>query len=141
MDSNPLTWTKVDYASLNPKQKEDRNYCRIAAILADYGVVCSRLDNDWLGADFLAHRLDGRTLKVQLKARLTIDKKYVGKDLWIAWPVNGNCYVVPHQTLVDVLAQQGRLKTVSWQRDGHYNIGRLSTRLVNSLQSFLLRPT
>ena len=41
-----------------------------------------KLTDDWHGADFLVHHFDGTTtLKVQLKARLTIDRKNAGRDL------------------------------------------------------------
>jgi hypothetical protein len=42
------------------------------------------LADDWQGADFLAYHKDGfETLKVQLKARLTIDRNYEEKKHWL----------------------------------------------------------
>ena len=35
---------------------------------------------NWNGADFLAHHMvTGEMLKIQLKGRVTIDKKYIGE--------------------------------------------------------------
>ena len=71
----PLRWIGAE--GLNPKQKEIYNFQKIAAALADYGFNCIKLQDDWLGADFLAYHKDGsQTLRVQLKGRVTIDKKY-----------------------------------------------------------------
>jgi hypothetical protein len=70
---------KINYNDLNSKQKENYNYHKVAAALADYGYDSMRLNNDWQGADFIAVK-DDEMLKVQLKGRFTIDKKYIGKD-------------------------------------------------------------
>ena len=81
---------RVDYADLSSKQKEIFNYQKIAGALADYGFNCIKLADDWQGADFLAYHKDGeQTLKVQHKARVTIDRKYLGKGLYMAFPHNG----------------------------------------------------
>ena len=70
---------RIDYDSLNGKQKEIYNFQKSAAVLADYGFNCIKLADDWQGADFLAYHKDGdETLRVQLKARLTIDRNTAG---------------------------------------------------------------
>ena len=64
---------RIVYDELNPKQKEIYNFQKVAALLADYGFNCIKLDDDWQGADFLAFHKDGTTtLRVQLKARVTM---------------------------------------------------------------------
>ncbi len=56
-----------------------------------------RLANDWNGADFLAHHMvTGETLKIQLKGRVSIAKKYIGKDLWIVCPLEDRWLAIPH---------------------------------------------
>ena len=134
---DPSTWRKIDYASLNAKQKENCNFHRIAAILSGYGVDCARLENDWDGADFLAIH-QGDALRVQLKGRLTIDKKYIGKKLWIAWLSDGGCYLVRHRDLVRILGKRGVLDTRSWTDAGHYNMGRIPQDLIDQLEDYLL---
>ena len=71
---------KVNYKDLNARQKENYNYHKVASALADCGYDCMRLNNDWQGADFIAVHNDGKEmLKIQLKGRFTIDKKYQNK--------------------------------------------------------------
>ena len=49
-------------------EKEPHPFQKVAALLADYGFNCIKLDDDWQGADFLAFHKDGATtLRVQLK--------------------------------------------------------------------------
>jgi len=41
-------------------------------------------------------RITGEVVKIQLKGRLTIDRKYLKKQLYIAFSDNGNWYCYPH---------------------------------------------
>ena len=100
----------VSYKELNSRQQENYNFQKVAARLADYGFNCLRLSDDWQGADFIACHVDNETfLKVQLKGRLVIDKKYCGKDIFIAFFHGDDCYVYPHDEFLNYLTQQGRL--------------------------------
>ena len=93
---------------LNARQKENFNFQKVASTLADYGFNCIRLSDDWQGADSLACHIDGKTfLKVQLKGRLTFQKKYKGKDIYIAFNEGGKCYIYPHDK---VLQEKGLLR-------------------------------
>jgi len=76
--------TKVSYKDLNSKQKENYNYHKVAAALENYGYDSMRLNNDWEGADFISVKGDDM-IKIQLKGRFTLDKKYEKKDLYIAF--------------------------------------------------------
>ncbi|MEL4177787.1 hypothetical protein [Roseateles sp. PN1] len=128
---------KVDYEDLNSRQQENYNFQKIAAHLADYGFNCIRLSDDWQGADFIACHRDGQSfLKVQLKSRLFIQKKYSGKDIYIAF-INRNkdktedVYVYPHDIVQNELLargeENGTLKeSVSWKERGGYSWGYLS---------------
>jgi hypothetical protein len=72
----------IVYSQLNARQKENFNFLKVSAVLADYGYMTMRLNDDWQGADFIAQHIDGGTfLKVQLKSRLAFGTKYQGKDL------------------------------------------------------------
>jgi len=65
-----LKLTKVDYSKLNARQKENYNFLKVSAVLADYGFMTMRLSDDWQGAAFTAQHIDGGTfLRVQLKSR------------------------------------------------------------------------
>lgn len=88
---------KIDFKSLNSRQKENFNFQKVAGYLADYGFNCLKLSDDWQGADFLACHINGtHFLKVQLKGRMVLDQKYVGKNIYIAFVQDLGCYVYPH---------------------------------------------
>lgn len=131
-------WGKVEYDSLDPKQKEIYNFQKVAAVLADYGFNCVKLVDDWEGADFLALRKDSdEMLKVQLKSRLTIDKKYCGKDLWIAFPVKKCWYMVPHDELVEIVGRcTPALKNNAWVVQGNCNWHTPPRRLLEDLDEY-----
>lgn len=101
---------RIDYGDLNARQQENYNFQKIAARLADYGFNCLRLSDDWHGADFIACHLDGVTfLKVQLKGRLAIDKKYIGKAIHIGFLWGEDCFVYPHDAFLEGLIDRGGL--------------------------------
>ena len=94
MTENCSCFKEVSYERLTPRQKELFNFQKIAATLADRGFNCIKLADDWQGADFLAYHISGTTtLKVQLKSRVTIDKKYCGKDIWIVFQFISKCLI------------------------------------------------
>jgi len=74
-----IAFKRVGYLDLNGRQKENYNYHKISAILAEYGFTTIRLSDDWEGADFIAKHIDGQYLLVQQKSRLAFAKKYEGK--------------------------------------------------------------
>ena len=127
---------RVAYKKLNSRQKESYNFHKLAAELADYGFTCMQLADDWEGADFLAvHYLGDSVLKVQLKGRLTIATKYVGKDLWIAFPHGGEWYMVEHERLVEIIGECTTfLESDSWAK-GWYSTASPSKVLLERLQT------
>ena len=112
---------KVDYNKLNARQKENYNYHKVASALADYGYDSMRLNNDWEGADFIAVKGDDM-LKIQLKGRLTIDKKYLNKDLYIAFIEHDKVKLYFHDDIASLLPEKSRL-TASWKEEGKYSWG------------------
>ncbi len=131
---------RVAYEQLTGKQKEIFNFQKVAAKLADYGFNCIKLDDDWHGADFLAYHKDGdQTLKVQLKSRLTISKKYIGKDLYICFRHGDDWYLIDHDTLVDILGGlTGWLRTSSWRKHAGYSSATPSRKILQGLSEFKL---
>lgn len=116
-----LMFEPVSYTQLNSRQKENYNFHKVAARLADYGFHCLRLTDDWQGADFIACHIDGQTfLKVQLKGRLCLDKKYIGKDIYIAFLRGDDCFVDPHDELLATVKASGVLDEESerWRDHG-----------------------
>jgi hypothetical protein len=131
---------RIKYSELTARQKENYNYQKISAILADYGFVTLRLSDDWQGADFIAQHIDGETfLRVQLKGRLTFLKSYIGRNLHIAFRASGNWYLFPHdEVLKAVLKVTSIRRTVSWRQRGGYSFPRRSRQLKELLQPYLL---
>lgn len=138
----PLNLTRIQYKDLDARQKENYNYQKLAAALADYGFVTLRLSSDWNGADLIAQHIDGDTfLKVQLKARFTFCKKYIGKGLYIAFPRRGDWYLYPHDELLEQVDQMIGLKnTSSWKESGTYSFASLSKQLFRLLNQYQIEP-
>jgi hypothetical protein len=139
---NCTRFEKVQYDSLNARQKELFNFQKLAATLADYGYNCIKLADDWQGADFLAYRINGdTTLKVQLKSRLTIDQKYSGKGIWIAFPHGDNWYLIEHDRLVEKVGKQTNwLSSLSWKDKHGYSSVSINAGLLESLAEDKLGP-
>ena len=96
----------IMYDELNSKQKEIYNFQKVAGLLTDFGFNCIKPDDDWQGADFLTYHKDGHeTLKVQLKSRPAINEKYIGKDIYICFPIEGRWYLVSHDELLELVRQ------------------------------------
>lgn len=128
---------KITYSKLNARQKENFNFQKVAGLLADYGFNCMKLVDDWQGADFLAYHVDGnQTLKVQLKSRLTIEKKYLRKNIFMAFPVGRSWYLIEHDRLVAIVNKHTNwLKSESWRGQGMYSTSKPSENLVGAIQS------
>ncbi len=113
----------VPYASLNARQQENYNFHQVAARLAGYGYNSLRLTDDFEGADFIALHVDGETvLKVQLKGRLTVARKYVGKGVHVAFRLGDRIFVYPHDAMLEALERGDRgAGTSSWEEGGAYS--------------------
>ncbi len=113
---------KVAYADLNARQKENFNFQKVSAVLAEYGFITFRLSDDWQGADFIALHISGKVLRVQLKSRLAFYRKYEGKELYVAFADGETWYLYPHDELLPkVLAATTIGATRSWQQHGGYS--------------------
>ena len=131
---------RISYDELTSRQKEIYNFQKVAGILADFGFNCIKLNDDWQGADFLAYHKDGQqTLKIQLKSRLSIYRKYISKEIYMCFPIEGRWYLVPHDELLELVRQHTPwLDTKSWGRGG-YSSAKPSHRLRESLSDFALQ--
>ena len=116
---------RVAYGDLNARQQENYNFHKIAARLADYGYTSMRLSDDFEGADFIALHMDGTTiLRVQLKGRLTLDRKYEGKGLHVAFRLRERMFVYPHDTFLRRVPDDAAFLTNrAWTRDGAVHWG------------------
>ena len=113
---------RIQYPTLTARQKENFNFQKVSAVLADYGFATTRLSDDWNGADFIAQHLSGETLKVQLKSRFCVYRKYSGRDVWVTFPVSHGWYLFPHDRILEhVLQLTGIARTASWSTHGGYS--------------------
>jgi len=131
---------KIKYSDLNSRQKEIYNFQKISSLLADYGFNCIKLADDWQGADFLAyHHNNNSTLKVQLKGRLTIDKKYLNKELFIAFPYNNDWYLIDHDILVNITQKYTPwIESKSWKEKNGYSSKSPSKKLLKEIELYKL---
>lgn len=117
-------YSKIEYSSLNSRQKENYNFHKVASALANYGFNSMRLNDDWQGADFISvHISNGEMIKVQLKGRLTIDKKYIGKDLYIAFIEGDKIKIYLHDDALGII-QENIKDSISWKERGLYSWGK-----------------
>ena len=130
----PISLVKISYASLNSKQQEAHNFQKVSAKLADYGYSTIRLQDDWEGADFIAQHCGGLDfLKVQLKSRLVLDKRYIGKTIYIAFPNKGESYIYEHDILLNYFASLGKIiNGKDWSKHGSYSWPNLPGKVKNT---------
>lgn len=131
---------RIEYDQLNSRQKENFNFQKLSSQLAEYGFSCMWLNDDWQGADFIANHIDGSTfLKVQLKGRLTIDRKYNGKDVYVAFREGEQWYIYPHDQLQEELLASGFMEgTKAWEEGGAYSWPSLTGNLKEHLSRYAL---
>ena len=93
------------------------------------------------GVDFILYRESGQAVrKVQLKARWTIDQKYLGRDIWIAFPMAGDWYLMRHDEMVATAESDGVTQTASWTENGNYSRPRPSAVLVTACAPYRFAP-
>lgn len=99
---------KTAYMLFDSKSKEAFNTAQLGAVLARDQEYLLPLRFDSNGADVLAYNPRScKTRAIQIKACVTIHKKYCGKELWIAFPhwideVQQDWYLVLHDDLVNL---------------------------------------
>ncbi len=132
---------RIEFCDLNARQKEAYNYQKLAAVLADFGLNTIRLTDDWQGADFIAqHCQTGKFLAVQLKGRFGRWKKYIDKEIWVAFRDGDDWYLYEHDAMLQALqeANYTLFETDSWKVDGLYHFPYLSKQLRALLEPYLL---
>lgn len=129
---------KIKYSELNAKQKESYNFQKVSSVLADYGYTTILLADDWQGADFIAMHVSGKEfLKVQLKGRFTLDKKYLEKELYICFPANDQWYLYPHDKVVKDLSSINKFENSdSWKVHGGYSWNKISKAIFEYLKPY-----
>lgn len=133
---------RVAYAKLNARQKENYNFHKASSILAEFGFTTLRLTDDWNGADFIALHVNGDALKVQLKARLSFHRKYLGREIWMCFPADDgrSVYLFPHDGMLEsIKALRTTLATTkSWAERGQYHFPRPAKPILEALEPYKL---
>jgi hypothetical protein len=84
------------------------------------------------GVDFILYRESDRELrKVQLKSRWTINQKYMNRQIWVAFPIASDWYLMPHDEMYKAGEADGVTLTSSWIDNGAYSRPRLSAASIN----------
>jgi hypothetical protein len=142
-------FSKVEYGRLNGRQQEVHNFHQIAARLAQYGYATYPIRDDWNGGDMIArHMLDSRkpTLTIQVKGRMTFAKKYLEKDLWLAFPFKEMVYVFPHDLVLRRYLALRKAKRSpldnnnSWAKGGLVSWRRPTADILEILKPYTLSP-
>ena len=91
-----------------------------------------------LTIDFLAYR-HSEAVRVRVASRLEIRRRLLGKDVHLSFPVHGHWYLLPHDQLVKIAAENAPwLSSASWQEKGWYSTGRPSRVILDRLTPFAL---
>ena len=77
---------------------------------------------------------------MQLKGRWTIDRKYLDRDIWVAFPIVGDWYVMPHDAMVALAEAEGVTKTASWIDGGTYSKPRPSKATIAACVPYRFTP-
>jgi len=91
------------------------------------------------GIDLIALReADGDVRRIQLKSRWIIDQKYVGREVWIAFPEGGRWYLAPHDHMIQYGEELGYCGTKSWIEGGAYSCPTLGKPLASLMAGWVL---
>ncbi len=91
------------------------------------------------GIDLIAHREADDDLKlVQQKSRWTIARKYVGRNIWIAFRDGGEWFLAPHDELVGFGETAGYTATREWAEKGIYHCRAMSRDLRERCEKYRL---
>ncbi|MBW9115834.1 hypothetical protein JNB88_19555 [Rhizobium cauense] len=92
------------------------------------------------GVDLIIYREEiDLLIKIQFKSRWTIDRKYMKRNIGIAFPVGEGLYLVPHDEFVEHIENNTTyLTSRSWMDDGIYHGKRHSAKLLEYLKPFKL---
>lgn len=91
------------------------------------------------GIDLLATKNDvSNIIRIQLKSRWTISKRYVGRPIEIAFKDRGLWYLVRHEDMVSAGEAEGYCQQNSWTKDGGWSVKNMSQSLTDRMTPFTL---
>lgn len=130
---------KIKIENLDSKERERYNLQLLMGTLVQYGYYCQPITIDWNDADLIAvHFKTKQIMRIQLKSRLTVDKKYEKKDLYIAFPIPKkelSWVLIKHDKLIEKIANKTTyLKSKSWKEKGFYSTDNPNEIILNELK-------
>ena len=126
---------KLNFNEMSPTFREHRNFLKLSSVLVDYGYMCSWLPVDDQGADFIAvHCKTNHVLKIQLKGRISVERKYFGKDIYMAFPKDDrkpleDWMIVPHDKLVELF-----ISPASWNKNHGRSSGKIPLKILTGVR-------
>jgi hypothetical protein len=125
-------------ANVSANHVEFANRARLITRLFElgFGVYVPVIDE---GIDLVAYReADKHFRAIQLKTRWTIDKKYLGRDIWIAFPDDQtqDWFLAPHDEMVKLGEDRRYCVTKSWVDRGLYHLAPLGHELRIAMSSW-----
>lgn len=92
------------------------------------------------GIDLIIHREhDDLLIKIQLKSRWTIHKKYKNRGIAMAFPDGDDFYLIPHDYCIEYAeAHKNYLNTSSWEKGGIYHVASMSKTMKEDFAEFKL---
>jgi len=91
------------------------------------------------GIDLIAHREADNDFKlVQQKSRWTIARKYVERNIWIAFRDGGGWFLAPHDEMVRLGEAAGYTATASWIEKGIYHSASMTRNLRERCEKYRL---
>ena len=123
----------------NPQILEAIQRNEIQAYLMKMGWMVYNPAADVGGVDWIAINLSTNELrKIQQKSRFLINKKYIGKDLWIGTAAYGAIYMIPHDKLLETSAGLKAQRTKSWRENGEYHWPSISEAMKKEVQGYAI---
>lgn len=91
------------------------------------------------GIDLIATQNDVTSvIRIQLKTRWTIERKYLGRPIDIAFKDDGVWFLVPHDEMVRAGEAEGYCSQLSWTKDGGWSVKKMSQSLRQRMLPFTL---
>ena len=116
---------KIPHTEMESQQPGSYRFHKVAARLADYGFTCVHLIDNWEEANCVARHIHGKPqLKLRILGRLTIDKDYCGKDIYVAFILGNTVHLYDHDRFLRFLKDdksRTTLTSASWTKNGHFN--------------------
>jgi len=133
-----MDFKHIQYDALNTRQKELYNFHKFAGRLVEYGYYSIKLSDDWQGADFLACHFNGVDfIKVQLKGKMSIDQKYEGKQIHIAFRHGKDYYIYPHDEMMEWILETSNVgNTATWRNTGRHHSRQPTKRALEFLKPY-----